>query len=219
MHRDSVAACRRSLRAWLLPACLVVLQTQLLGAQQTTQAQYGARRAALARAIGNGVLVVHAAPEAAINRIGYVPDENLRYLTGLREPGAALVLTVRAGVASERLFVNEREPAAEVWTGVRRGPARTQALTGLATAPIAQLGTAIDSLLGAADTLLVANDTSNTSPVGRLLQELRKKGKAHAVRSGVRPILALRATKSQSEIELIATAAAITTSGFTSAVM
>ena len=43
-------------------------------------------------AIGEGTLVVMAAPEASISRNGYVPDQNYLYLTGLREPGGALLM-------------------------------------------------------------------------------------------------------------------------------
>ena len=103
--------------ATLAAACLAGSAT----ASAQDQSEIAGRRAALAKAIGEGTLVVIAAPEAAISRNGYVPDQNYLYLTGLREPGGALLMRIHGGIAESQIFVADKDPAAEVWTGVRMG--------------------------------------------------------------------------------------------------
>ena len=52
---------------------------------QISRAEIAERRAALARAMGEGTLVVTAAAEGDISRNGYVPNQNFLYLTGLSD--------------------------------------------------------------------------------------------------------------------------------------
>ena len=66
-------------------------------AAQDARSEIAARRVALAKAIGEGTFLVMAAAEPTISRHGYVPDQNYLYLTGLREAGGALLMTVRGG--------------------------------------------------------------------------------------------------------------------------
>src|SRR5689334_12927514 len=167
---ESVHIVRATVR--LTVAALLPLGASRAGAQDM-QSEIASRRAALAKAIGEGTLVVMAAPEASISRNGYVPDQNYLYLTGLREPGGALLLTVHGGVGEARLFVADKEPAAEVWTGTRLGVEGARAATGIDAASAGGLAAAVRTALGARDTLLVANDTSSGDPVGELLRELR----------------------------------------------
>jgi Xaa-Pro aminopeptidase len=80
------------------------------------------RRAAIA-AMGQGVLVVFAAPTALRNNDvehEYRQDSDFYYLTGIDEPGCALVL----GATPEQpfvLFVRPRDPERETWDGERIG--------------------------------------------------------------------------------------------------
>src|SRR4051812_14380376 len=67
-------------------AVLVVAALSFLAASASAQEMRGElaeRRAALAKEIGDGTLVVMAAAEPSISRHGYVPDQNYLYLTGL----------------------------------------------------------------------------------------------------------------------------------------
>jgi hypothetical protein len=70
---DSVHTVRNAVR--LAIAALLALGTTSAQAQDM-KSEIAGRRAALARAIGEGTLVVMAAPEASISRNGYVPDQN-----------------------------------------------------------------------------------------------------------------------------------------------
>ncbi|MEO6528259.1 MAG: Xaa-Pro peptidase family protein [Gemmatimonadaceae bacterium] len=204
-------------RAVLVAALATLIGTAGAGAQDA-RGEPAARRAALARAIGEGTLVVTAAAEPSISRHGYVPDQNYLYLTGLREPGGALLMKIRGGVADTRLFVADKEPAAEVWTGARLGLEGARTVTGLPTASSGGLAAAIRVALGAADTLLFANDSTSGAPAGRLIRELRAQSPGLQVRSAAGQILRLRAIKSDAELALIRKAAELTVIGFDAAV-
>ena len=198
-------------------AALLALGTTRANAQDL-KSELAARRAALARAIGEGTLVVMNAPEPSISRHGYVPDQNYLYLTGLREAGGALLLKVRGGVGEAQLFVADKEPAAEVWTGTRLGVEGARAATGMNTASASGLAAAVRAALKPTDTLLVANDTSSGDPVGELIGELRAGNRTLAVRSVAQPLRRLRAVKSAYELGLIRKAAELTLIGFDAAV-
>ena len=206
---------RLLLGATVAAACLAGAAT---ASAQDLQSEIAGRRAALAKAIGEGTLVVTAAPEAAISRNGYVPDQNYLYLTGLREPGGALLMRIHGGVAESQVFVADKDPAAEVWTGVRMGVEGARAATGLSAASASGLATAVRSSLKPGDTLRVANDTNSGQPLGDLLAEVRSGGTAVPVRSAQQQINRLRAIKSASEMALIRKAAELTLLGFDAAV-
>jgi Xaa-Pro aminopeptidase len=212
---ESVYIARAAVR--LAIAALLPLGASRADAQNL-QSEIASRRAALARAIGEGTLVVMAAPEASISRNGYVPDQNYLYLTGLREPGGALLLKVRGGVGEAQLFVADKEPAAEVWTGTRLGVEGARAATGMNTASAAGLAEAVRTALGSKDTLLVANDTGSSEPIGQLLNALRRSSAALVTRSAAQPIRRLRAIKSTAELDLIRKAEQLTMLGFDAAV-
>jgi len=185
---------------------------------QDMKSEIAGRRAALAKAIGEGTLVVTAAPEAAISRNGYVPDQNYLYLTGLREPGGALLMRIHGGVAESQIFVADKDPAAEVWTGVRLGVEGARTATGMSAASASGLAAAVRAALKPGDTLRVANDTNPGQPLGDLLQEVRSGGTNVPVRSAEGSINRLRAVKSASELALIRKAAELTLIGFDAAV-
>ena len=168
--------------------------------------------------MGEGTLVVMAAPEAEISRNGYVPDQNYLYLTGLREPGGALVLRARGGVADAQLYVADKVPAEEVWTGNRLGVEAARTATGIPASSIKGLVAALKQSLGPTDTLLVANDTTSGAPVGQLLRELRGEGGTLRARSAAPLLRRLRAHKSDAELALIRKAAELTLIGFDAAV-
>jgi Xaa-Pro aminopeptidase len=80
----------------------------------------------------NSIAVIFAAPERTrSNDVNY-----LYYLTGYNEPNAVLIITkkpitVNKITASEFMFVQERNPQAEVWTGRRLGTAGTKEKLGI----------------------------------------------------------------------------------------
>ena len=94
---------------------------------------YQERRNALAKQIhaksGGGIAVISTAPELARNRDSEFPyrhDSDFFYLTGFEEPGATLVVTVKASgkdyELQSHLFCRPKDPEREIWDGIRLGP-------------------------------------------------------------------------------------------------
>jgi Xaa-Pro aminopeptidase len=82
------------------------------------------RREAALGALGEGVLVLPAAPiqhSSRDNERAYEPDRELYYLTGVTEPGSVAVL-VGGEEPGLVLFVRDRDAEAELWAGPRLGP-------------------------------------------------------------------------------------------------
>jgi Xaa-Pro aminopeptidase len=84
-------------------------------------AEYQARRAALAKAIGPDAAFIAFSSEPA-RRTGDVDwpfrqEDNLLYLTGLNEPETTLVLLPGEREHSEVIFSRDRDPSNERWTG------------------------------------------------------------------------------------------------------
>ena len=111
----------------------VLLAVQLASAlDRQPNADYQARRQALARKTSGGVVLLFAANEIeGPNDIyGYRPDDNFFYLTGWSEPGAALLIepAVPAGnnfpgrPYTEILFLPAHNESQEQWTGTKLGP-------------------------------------------------------------------------------------------------
>jgi Xaa-Pro aminopeptidase len=99
-----------------------------------------ARRRALLRRIGRGVVLIPAAHERDVER-DYLQDNDFRqnntfyYFTELETQDAWLLLTARGSDSLDAvLFLPPRNPAQERWTGLRLGPDSVAArLSGLAT--------------------------------------------------------------------------------------
>lgn len=93
------------------------LPTLIEPGQTQSPAVYAARRAALMKAMGDGVAVVYA--EGADDSAGYRQSSDFLYLTGVQERGAILVLAPKERTYREFLLLPSRDPEAERWTGER----------------------------------------------------------------------------------------------------
>ncbi len=109
------------------------------------------RRARLAqalRAAGGGVAVIPTAPERQRNSDNdhpYRHDSSFHYLTGFDEPQAWLLL---ADSGESTLLCREKDPAHEIWDGVRLGPAAAPGALGVSRAlDVASLDTLMPELL------------------------------------------------------------------------
>jgi len=95
------------------------------------------RRARLAQALhaaGGGVALIATAPERQRNSDSdhpYRHDSSFHYLTGFDEPAAWLVLHANGTSA---LLCHERDPAHEIWNGLRLGVAAAPAALGVTQA-------------------------------------------------------------------------------------
>jgi Xaa-Pro aminopeptidase len=108
--------------------------------------EFQSRRAALAARMEDGLLVVFGAHEPAADYLPFAQDVAFRYLTGLGEPGATLLIRKQGGEVDEELFVLPRDPAREVWEGARLGAEGAAARTGIRTRSTTALAAALDSL-------------------------------------------------------------------------
>ena len=89
-----------------------------------TQVHRRRRQALLDRMPDRSAALFLALPEAPRNGDvihPYRPDSDLWYLTGFAEPRSALLLTRGCDAPSSVLFLRDRDPRAEVWTGPRIG--------------------------------------------------------------------------------------------------
>ena len=98
-----------------------------------------ARREALARQVGTGVVIVRSAEERSIEGdypqdSDYREDNDFFYLTGLEAPGGWLAISAKdSAVADVQLFLPARDERSERWTGPKLGPDSVATrLTGIA---------------------------------------------------------------------------------------
>jgi Xaa-Pro aminopeptidase len=111
----------------LLGLCACVWSVCANATQRQNNADYHARRVALAKAMDGGALVLFAPTEAEgpNDLYGFRQDDNFYYLTGWGEPGAALLINSNPYV--EILFLAEHNVTQEKWTGPKLGPEDPQA--------------------------------------------------------------------------------------------
>ena len=208
---------RRTLLVLLLAANALPGRT----AAQIPLSEYQSRRSRLAAEMESGVLLALGAREPARDYIRFDQSAPFLYLTGFQEPEAALVMVKRGGNVSSLLFVQPRDPASEVWSGVRAGVDGARSATGLDARPRGELRPMLDSLLRSGLPLYVVGEHSVENdpadggdlPLTEDEQFVRSMLQRHP---GVRVIDAnpivqrLRGTKSPAELALLRRAIAIT---------
>jgi Xaa-Pro aminopeptidase len=102
---------------------------------QARLAELAARRARVAQEIGKQALLVlfSGEPRVYTNDVDYEfrQENNLYYLTGLKQQRATLVLIPGHTTTREILFIPRRNPAAETWTGHMYSPEEARAISGI----------------------------------------------------------------------------------------
>jgi Xaa-Pro aminopeptidase len=194
--------------------CLLLLAVaSSSGSAQITSQEYEQRRAALASNLPDGVFVVRGGESPVQDYLSFFQTNGFLYLTGYREPDAALLLHKTGSDAKWTLFVQTKIPAQEVWSGRRYGPDSAARATGLTTKPIDEFEPTVDSLLRATPKLSYhadiaeGGDTLNNDD--RFLNELRRKHAGLEVTSANPIVTTMRSKKSAAEMDLIQRAAAI----------
>ncbi|HTS02829.1 MAG TPA: aminopeptidase P N-terminal domain-containing protein [Thermoanaerobaculia bacterium] len=179
---------------------------------------FARRRARFFDAMGEGVALLVAAPEAAFGHdvhYRYRPDPDFLYLTGFAEPGAAAVLD--AGARTLTLFVRPRDRTKETWEGRRAGPEGAVRTFGADRAhPIGELGRRLPDLLRKARVLHWAlgqspdTDALVAGILGRFRREARHARRGPVTVADPTDLLhAMRLVKAPEEIALMDRAAAI----------
>ncbi len=98
-------------------------------------AELAQRRARVAQAIGPKSLLILFSTESRVyaNDVDYQyrQENNLYYLTNLKQKGATLVLLPGNKQVEEILFLPRRNPAAETWTGHMYSPQEAYEISGI----------------------------------------------------------------------------------------
>ena len=176
-------------------------------------AEYAARRQALAAMMEDGIFVAFGSPDPELDYLPYAQEANFRYLTGILEPEAALILIKTGTRLDELLYVQERDPSREIWEGARLGVEGAQALTGMTVYTTDRLLPMLDSLVVRHPTLyVVASPPTNSDALLSRDQQIVAKvaGTGTRVTALADGIQRLRARKSPTELDFIRRAVQIT---------
>ncbi len=196
------------------------------------QAELGRRRTEVAKRLPDDAVLVLLSAEAR-NYAGdvdfmYRQENNLYYLTGLKQKNAALLIVRSGGKTEETLFIPKRDPRKETWEGSMYSNDDATRISGIKRIADADQFDALLSALKDKKDLLIGNETLRTSSGPLFLQlplgdrdpmapELtREKQFRDTVPSrqvtNVRPIFdELRLIKSSYELKLLQHAIDITT--------
>lgn len=175
----------------------------------------------MAAAIGEqSALVLAATPERIRNRdvaYPYRADSDVRYLTGFTEPEVVVCLLPGRAEGEFVLFCRDRDPAREIWDGLRVGPDGAVANYGADQAfTVAELAAVLPQLLGARHTVYrsFAGGTGAEDPVAHAIDKARQlnlkaSGNPHQLVASEGLLHHLRLRKSEAEIALMREAARI----------
>ena len=160
--------------------------------------EYKTRRAELRKSL-DGVMVLFAANEPEDLHVSFFQDTNFLYLSGWREPGAAMMLTKD----DEILFLPERNPRQEIFTGRKLGADDADAPQRTGFAKVLPRRAIEVTFLH----LLESSTHVYTMPGDPQAQKLAQFAPFHDESSAAPEIAKLRMVKSPAEIELLTKAA------------
>lgn len=192
-------------------------------AAQIAQFEFAARRAALASALPDGVILILGAGEPNPDFIPFHQHPQFRYLTGFDEPGSALVIVKVGDSRRELLFVRPKDPAAEVWNGSRLGVDGVRSTLGMEGRNASVLRTVVDSLLAQHKTLHVLGDIgarmTERSVHDQFVDAVGQANPGVTIdsRTATRAISLLRGKKSAAELERIRISSEISARGHVAA--
>lgn len=194
-------------------AAVLVIVPMVAGAQ-VTQAELRQRRDSVLTRTGDGIVLALGSPEPAEDYLSFFQNPAFHYLTGLREPEAALVMVRRGSERTSMLFVQPRNPAEEVWTGSRLGVDGVTQTMGMRGRDYAELPRVMDSLLSLNLPLNVIGDYSADvrevmSADDQLVRSLIAKRQV-TVRSANGIVNELRRRKSPTELDFLRKSIALT---------
>ena len=203
-------------------ALVALLFPTLLSAQ--TRQEYAARRLTLETKLpADGILVALGAQEPTQDFLSFTQAPSFYWLTGFREPDAALVMVKKAGqIISSTMFVNPRQPSREVWTGDRAGVQGVYDVTGVRGRSTIDLYATLDSLARTGLPMQFVGDlglreADEASPMRisrtadeQLVDRLRRHNPAAKISVVNDVVEQLRGTKSAAEVANIRQAVEIT---------
>ncbi|MBZ5629233.1 MAG: aminopeptidase P N-terminal domain-containing protein [Acidobacteriia bacterium] len=206
---------------------LLLIATAAFALERQPNQTYRARREALAKKANGAPIVVFATTESDVTEAltGFRQDEDFWYLTGVNEPGAAVLIvpaldqekvkemnaqlppgrpaTLQPRAYSEVLLLPQRNRAAERWTGPKLGPDDPEAKTATGFDRVVAIDALRDELAKVISPLggvVLVNEGKDS----KLALDWLKHGNLSVYSRDARPLIAsLRAVKDAGEIELI----------------
>ncbi len=200
----------------LAAPCSAPLQAQI------PDSEFAARRELLSRTVGDGVLLVLGALEPVPDYMPWEQSRPFYYLTGFREPNAALVMVRRNGETKGLMFVPPSDPAREVWNGARLGVAGVRTRYAMEGRDAGTLLRVLDSLLTDNTTLHVIGDFDGSamsrSPHMQILDGIRRKHAQRTINDVSATVATMRGVKSAAELDRLRTATQISARGHLAAI-
>src|SRR6476646_4231738 len=129
------------MRATFVLLCALVAVVAEVSAAQITDAEFRERRDSLTARLPQNAVIIAFGERDEIGFPAFYQSPNFRYLTGLSEPNAVLVITGRdaSGHSIGTLFRQDRAPSDILFNGPLEDPAQVTRRTNLAIRPLAQL--------------------------------------------------------------------------------
>jgi len=181
--------------------------------------EYQARRTRFMQSLGAGVAVLCSAPPAVMHHdvdYPYRQNSDFYYLTGFNEPDAVAVFAPHHKKHQYVLFVRDKDPQQEQWSGYRVGVKGAEQDYGADKAyPISQLDAELPAYLQTADQIYYhfsADDACNQRMIKhwqRIVSRYAKQSGPQALADPGLLLHPLRAHKSPAELALMRRAAEI----------
>ncbi|MBW3572533.1 MAG: aminopeptidase P N-terminal domain-containing protein [Gemmatimonadetes bacterium] len=180
--------------------------------------EFARRRQALAAEMGDGVLVVMGTLEPDADYLPFAQNAPFRYLTGVTEPNAVLVIAKRGARVDEHLFVMPREPSQEVWQGARLGAEGATRLTGIPSHTTEEMEEVLRGVLAGVRTLYTVAPLSMDGsqnpflrPDQQFIQQLQREYGVERVADLSDELFTIRQVKSPAELDMLRRSILITT--------
>ena len=211
---------------FVLLSALVAIAPEV--SAQITNAEFRQRRDSLTARLPQDAVVIAFGERDKIGFPAFYQSPNFRYLTGLSEPNAVLVITGRepSGHSVGTLFRQDRAPSDILFNGPLEDAAQVMGRMNLAVRPLAELVPVVESLIAAGRPLYMVRDTrpyggtTDTLTRGSVFASaLRLRTPAPTIRSADNEILALRGRKSAAEEQLVRRSADITAKSVNNAIL
>ena len=202
-------------------AFALVSPAAVAASAQITQAEYAARRDALAARLDSGIVIAFGARTPVTDFGPFFQLASFRYLTGYQQPDAAFIMVVRGGRQTTTLFTTPVNPHLAFYYGFRPDSAAIARDLGLTARPFAAFAPVMDSLAAAGLPVYAIRDVPDDDfaaqdSLTRGQAFMKAFAAAHpsvAIEDGEPIVDQLRARKSPAEIALLRRAAEISAAG------
>lgn len=126
------------------------------------QAEFARRRAAVAAKMSDNsmLILMSATPKIYSNSVDYMfrQENNLVYLTGLKQKNAMFVMAKNGATVKEFIFLPQRNPITETWDGMMYSEADAKLISGINQILLLPERTAFRAAMKAGETFVRSND-------------------------------------------------------------